>query len=170
MICGTHGRTEILKDYSRGRRVTKTDNLREHWACQPGGGDKRGSESALTWSRGKKTRRVCLGVITCDDPTCDVVTRPQTRRAGIMGQLNASYLCGGQLTHVDCGVMSVLYSFKGASTTFTRAFTTTQSKPTSCIYPVFTAPPGVHMVNVPIFQLISRMLSNQCPVLISRSQ
>ncbi|KAG1888706.1 multicopper oxidase-domain-containing protein [Suillus subluteus] len=34
-------------------------------------------------------------------------------RAGIMGQLNLSCLCGGQLTHVDCGVMSVLYSFKG---------------------------------------------------------
>ncbi|KAG1875441.1 hypothetical protein DFJ58DRAFT_756335 [Suillus subalutaceus] len=93
--------------------VAKTDNLREHWACQPGGGDKWGSESALTWSQGKKTRRVCLGVITCDEPTCEVVTRPQTRRAGIMGQLNASCRCGGQLTHVDCGVMSVLYSYKG---------------------------------------------------------
>jgi hypothetical protein len=93
--------------------VAKTNNLSEHWACQPGGGDKRGLESTLTWSQGKKTRRICLGVITCDDPTCEVVTRPQTRRAGIMGQLNASCSCGGQLTHVDCGVMSVLYSFKG---------------------------------------------------------
>ncbi|KAG1887199.1 hypothetical protein F4604DRAFT_1720731, partial [Suillus subluteus] len=93
--------------------VTKTDNLREHWACQLGGGDKRGSESALMWSQGKKTRHVCLGVITCDEPTCEVVMRPQTCRASIMGQLNALCLCGGQLTHVDCGVMSVLYSFKG---------------------------------------------------------
>ncbi|KAG2131530.1 hypothetical protein BD769DRAFT_613018 [Suillus cothurnatus] len=93
--------------------ATKANNLSEHWACQPGGGDKRGSESALTWSQGKKTRRICLGVITCDEPTCEVITRPQTRRAGITGQLNASCLCGGQLTHVDCGVMSVLYSFKG---------------------------------------------------------
>ncbi|KAG1882735.1 hypothetical protein F4604DRAFT_1742579 [Suillus subluteus] len=93
--------------------VTKTDNLRENWACQPGGGDKRGSESALTWSQGKKTRRICLGVITCDEPTCEVITRPQTRRARIMGQLNGSCLCGGQLTHVDCGVLSMLYSFKG---------------------------------------------------------
>ncbi|KAG1899810.1 uncharacterized protein F5891DRAFT_1278628 [Suillus fuscotomentosus] len=93
--------------------VLRTDNLSEHWACQPGGGDKRGSESALAWSQGKKTRRVCLGVITCDEPTCEVVTRPQTRRAGIMGQLNASCLCGSQLKHIDCGVTSVLYSFKG---------------------------------------------------------
>ncbi|KAG2335345.1 hypothetical protein BDR05DRAFT_566006, partial [Suillus weaverae] len=45
--------------------VTRTDNLSEHWACQPGGGDKRGSESALIWTQGKKTRRVCLGVKTC---------------------------------------------------------------------------------------------------------
>ncbi|KAG1898981.1 uncharacterized protein F5891DRAFT_1040935 [Suillus fuscotomentosus] len=93
--------------------VLRTDNLSEHWACQPGGGDKRGSESALAWSQGKKTRRVCLGVITCDEPTCEVVTRPQTRRAGIMGQLNASCLCGSQLKHIDCGATSVLYSFKG---------------------------------------------------------
>ncbi|KAG1789339.1 hypothetical protein EV424DRAFT_1274036, partial [Suillus variegatus] len=93
--------------------VLRTDNLSEHWACQPGGGDKRGSESALAWSQGKKTRHVCLGVITCDEPTCEVVTRPQTRRAGIMGQLNASCLCGSQLKHIDCGVTSVLYSFKG---------------------------------------------------------
>ncbi|KAG1897644.1 uncharacterized protein F5891DRAFT_1279888 [Suillus fuscotomentosus] len=87
--------------------VLRTDNLSEHWACQPGGGDKRGSESALVWSQGKKTRRVCLGVITCDEPTCEVVTRPQTRRAGIMGQLNASCLCGSQLKHIDCGVTSI---------------------------------------------------------------
>ncbi|KAG1792342.1 uncharacterized protein HD556DRAFT_1482045, partial [Suillus plorans] len=93
--------------------VLRTDNLSEHWACQPGGGDKRGSESALAWSQGKKTRRVCLGVITCDEPTCEVITRPQTRWAGIMGQLNASCLCGSQLKHIDCGVTSVLYSFKG---------------------------------------------------------
>lgn len=93
--------------------VNGTNNLSEHWACQPGGGDKRGSESALTWQHGKRTRRVCLGVITCDEPTCEVVTRPQTRRAGIMAQLKAQCLCGGQLMHIDCGVTSVLYSFKG---------------------------------------------------------
>jgi len=92
---------------------TKANNFSEHWACQPGGGDRRGSESALTWSQGKKTRHICLGVITCDKPTCEVITCLQTRRAGITGQLNASCLCSGQLTHVDCGVMSVLYSFKG---------------------------------------------------------
>ncbi|KAG2133699.1 hypothetical protein DEU56DRAFT_888775 [Suillus clintonianus] len=92
--------------------VTRTANLSEHWACQPGGGDKRGSESALTWPQGKKTRRVCLGVITCDEPTCEVVTRPRTRRAGIMAQLSVPCLCGGQLTHNDCGVTSVLHSFK----------------------------------------------------------
>ncbi|KAG1741189.1 hypothetical protein EDB19DRAFT_1706822, partial [Suillus lakei] len=93
--------------------VAGTGNLSEYWACQPGGGgDKRGSESASSWPRGKMTRRVCLGVIICDEPTCEVVTRPQTRRAGIMRQLNVPCLCGGKLTHIDCGVMSVLYSFK----------------------------------------------------------
>ncbi|KAG2098405.1 uncharacterized protein F5147DRAFT_815847 [Suillus discolor] len=37
-------------------------------------------------------------------------TDPQ---AGIMGQLNALCLCGSQLKHIDCGITSVLYSFKG---------------------------------------------------------
>jgi hypothetical protein len=30
-----------------------------------------------------------------------------------MAQLKAQCLCGGQLMHIDCGVTSVLYSFKG---------------------------------------------------------
>jgi hypothetical protein len=66
--------------------VNGTNNLSEHWACQPGGGDKRGSESALTWQHGKRTRRVCLGVITCDAeayPVIDYILRSKKKVDGV---------------------------------------------------------------------------------------
>ncbi|KAH7907135.1 hypothetical protein BJ138DRAFT_1215655, partial [Hygrophoropsis aurantiaca] len=86
-------------------------NLFEHWACQPLGGDKRGNDQAKDWEDGKKTGRRCMGIIKCDDPSCRIIVRPQTRMKGIEKQLSKRCECGGILSHDECDVMSFLYSF-----------------------------------------------------------
>ncbi|KAJ6514135.1 hypothetical protein DFH09DRAFT_1099690 [Mycena vulgaris] len=84
-----------------------------HWACETTGGDKRGSDTADDWIHGKKTRRRCRGIIRCKSTVCSIVVRPQTRMKGIQKQLLEPCRCGGRLIHVDCGLVSTLYSFSG---------------------------------------------------------
>ncbi|KAF9236620.1 hypothetical protein BU15DRAFT_49826 [Melanogaster broomeanus] len=54
-----------------------------------------------------------MGAILCDEPTCNVITRPQTRCAKVPEQLEQSCLCGGKLQYKDsCSATSTLYSFR----------------------------------------------------------
>ncbi|KAJ6461763.1 hypothetical protein C8R45DRAFT_770510, partial [Mycena sanguinolenta] len=68
--------------------VNQTSNLRVHWATSTLGGRSGGSTEADTWQQGKLTRRKCQGVIECDNPDCTIIIRPQTRSAGVSGQLS----------------------------------------------------------------------------------
>ncbi|KAF8176212.1 hypothetical protein K438DRAFT_1510990, partial [Mycena galopus ATCC 62051] len=90
-----------------------TGELPVHWACESVGGDKRGSDAADEWLNGKKTRRRCRGIIRCKNTVCSIIVRPQTRMKGIQKQLLEDCRCGGKLIHVDCGVVSTLYSWSG---------------------------------------------------------
>ncbi|KAJ7671085.1 hypothetical protein B0H17DRAFT_1209140 [Mycena rosella] len=91
--------------------VEQHDNLRVHWASQSLGG-RGGSTQADTWQGGKLTRRKCQGVIECEGDECTIVTRPQTRRAGLERQLAQPCLCGANLVHYSCDVLSTLHTFK----------------------------------------------------------
>ncbi|KAJ7658638.1 hypothetical protein DFH06DRAFT_1407053, partial [Mycena polygramma] len=90
-----------------------TGELHVHWACEPVGGDKHGVDSADDWVDGKKTRRRCRGIIRCRKSRCTTIVRPQTRMKGIQKQLLHPCLCGAQLFHLDCGLVSTSYSFSG---------------------------------------------------------
>ncbi|KAH7907178.1 hypothetical protein BJ138DRAFT_1014934 [Hygrophoropsis aurantiaca] len=93
-------------------QADQTDGLMEHWACEPKGGDKRGSVHATEWTKGKRTRRECMGIIYCDDPSCNIIIRPTTRRLTIQQQLRQQCECGAKLSLQTCGATSTLYSFE----------------------------------------------------------
>lgn len=93
--------------------VNATNNLQVHWACSPMGGDTKGSDTAESWQHGKRTGRKCCGSMGCDNPGCDVVVRPQSRRVGREKQLAQPCSCGGRLQQLNCAVTSYLYSFEG---------------------------------------------------------
>ncbi|KAJ7141723.1 hypothetical protein C8R43DRAFT_860387, partial [Mycena crocata] len=86
------------------------NNLNVHWACQPVGG-RGGSAEADNWQQGKPTGRRCLGAIECQDDACSVVIRPQTRPAAILKQLEKPCICGVQLVHHSCGIISTLHTW-----------------------------------------------------------
>ncbi|KAJ7705794.1 hypothetical protein B0H14DRAFT_3027106, partial [Mycena olivaceomarginata] len=44
---------------------------------------------------------------------CSVVTRPQTRKAGVENQLSKLCICGSRLVHLACKVRSTLHTFSG---------------------------------------------------------
>ncbi|KAG1734779.1 hypothetical protein EDB19DRAFT_1996378 [Suillus lakei] len=93
----------------------QTDFLMEHWANSNRGGDKGRSDDAENWQDGFQTWRTCLGIIVCDEPTCEIITRPATHKATLISQLHASCDCGGKLIHQECPgkVTSILYRFRG---------------------------------------------------------
>lgn len=88
--------------------LEETSNLRVHWVCV-GGGDRRGYEHAETWQLGKTSSRRCLGVIECDNPTCNIIIRPQTTTRGINKQTAETCQCGAALFHRKCDVISYLW-------------------------------------------------------------
>ncbi|KAG2342656.1 hypothetical protein BDR05DRAFT_963859, partial [Suillus weaverae] len=93
----------------------QTDFLMERWANRNRGGDKGRSDDAENWQDGFRTWRMCLGIILCNEPTCQIITRPATRKATLVSQLHAPCDCGGRLVHQECPgkVTSILYRFRG---------------------------------------------------------
>ncbi|KAJ7756530.1 hypothetical protein B0H14DRAFT_3896312 [Mycena olivaceomarginata] len=92
--------------------VEKHDNLHVHWATQILGG-RAGDTDAAVWKDGKLTRRQCQGIIQCESVDCSMVTRPQTRKAGVENQLSKLCICGSRLVHLACKVRSTLHTFSG---------------------------------------------------------
>jgi hypothetical protein len=90
-----------------------TNNLSAHWAMITNGGDRKGNEDALTWPRGKKSTRKCLGVIECDNPLCSIITRPQTKSQQIDSQLRRPCKCGAVLFRQRCDVVSHFWKWSG---------------------------------------------------------
>ncbi|KAF8833135.1 hypothetical protein BDN67DRAFT_1006384 [Paxillus ammoniavirescens] len=91
----------------------QTSGLMEHWANMNKGGDKHGNDRALTWQEGFKTHQQCMGVIVCQEPTCGVITRPQTRQAKVQAQLTKGCICGSKLQYLDsCPATSTLHAFR----------------------------------------------------------
>ena len=82
-----------------------TGQLMSHWAAKVGGGDRRGETSAETWERGKRSTRVCLGIIECENADCDYAVRPFTTRTRINQQLmKICEICGASLIHQECEI------------------------------------------------------------------
>ncbi|KAF5378164.1 hypothetical protein D9615_007525 [Tricholomella constricta] len=93
--------------------VRGTNSLAMHWAHTFGGGDRRGDVFADEWEKGKKATRKCLGVIECDNFACEVTVRPNTRPDRLDAQLSKSCSCGAVLSWKQCGVRSILWTWKG---------------------------------------------------------
>ncbi|KAF5379467.1 hypothetical protein D9615_006598 [Tricholomella constricta] len=93
--------------------VRGTNSLVMHWAHTVGGGDRRGDVFADEWEKGKKATRKCLGVIECDNFACEVTVRPNTRPDRLGAQLSKSCSCGAVLSWKQCGVRSILWTWKG---------------------------------------------------------
>lgn len=77
-----------------------------HWACEVRGGKKNslGSSRAAEKGDGAHTFRLCQGVMKCTSATCDILTRPQTKNAGRIRQIEAGCSCGSPLRHYRCDV------------------------------------------------------------------
>ena len=87
--------------------VKKSGNIAVHWAYKTHGGDRKGEDTAATWLQGKQSTRQCLGIIICDNESCEIVVRPHTRPTGIHDQLQKPCSCGAKLTlPVLCGPSS----------------------------------------------------------------
>lgn len=96
------------------KEVEESKNLRVHWSYKANGGYRGGDEHALTWKKGKKTSRKCMGVMLCDNhPVCGIITRPQTTAKGIDSQLREGCECGARLIHQDCTIRSFLWQWSG---------------------------------------------------------
>lgn len=91
------------------REFEERGKLQVHWAMTVNGGDRKGKKDALTWEAGKRSTRLCLGVIECDDPLCRIVIRPHTKRTD--KQLQNACKCGATLKHKTCSVISVLHTW-----------------------------------------------------------
>ena len=91
--------------------VNATSRLMCHWAVSVGGGDRKGNEHATNWENGKKSTRSCLGIILCDNPDCQIFTRPHTKSQSLAKQLATSCDCGAQRFHQKCSVRSILWTW-----------------------------------------------------------
>ena len=91
--------------------VKKTGNIAVHWAYKTHGGDRKGEDTAATWLQGKQSTRQCLGIIICDNESCEIVVRPHTRPTGIHDQLQKPCSCGAKLQHLTCPVRSKLWKW-----------------------------------------------------------
>ena len=60
------------------------------------------------------TRRRCLGVMTCANENCQVITRPGTKKI-VQGRqiFNGCSGCGAALVHHPCGAVATLYTWRG---------------------------------------------------------
>ncbi|KAJ7679984.1 hypothetical protein B0H17DRAFT_943664 [Mycena rosella] len=128
--------------------------LAVNWACEPLGGSKRGSDTAAEWPNGKRTGRRCRGIIRCTNTVCSIIVRPQTRMKGIQKQLIEFCRCGGKLVHVDCGIVSYLYSFAEG---FTRIV---EDHPTVGPLSLLVGRPGLHGPEASVAE-ISSVLFNK---------
>jgi hypothetical protein len=90
-----------------------TNNLRVHWASKTNGGDRKGNEFSPSWEGGKRNTRKCLGIIQCDEESCRIIIRPRTSPKAITSQLSQRCECGAILHHIECTIISTLWSWKG---------------------------------------------------------
>lgn len=93
--------------------VTATSNLRCHWAVLAGGGDRKGNEHAETWEGGKRATRSCLGIISCSNPVCSIIVRPNVKPDRLDAQLRTPCHCGAALQREKCEVRSTLWRWSG---------------------------------------------------------
>lgn len=84
-----------------------------HWACK-GHEGRSGTDSALSWEKGKTLTRECLGIFSCDNPVCEVITRPLTSARARAAQAQSKCVeCGSELVYEGCNVRSILYHWSG---------------------------------------------------------
>ncbi len=84
-----------------------------HWATRNTGGIRhQGHELAETVDHGKISLRSCLGVIQCSNSECHIITRPKTRQAAIVNQVNTPCRCGHNTEHTPCSVKTRITTFR----------------------------------------------------------
>ncbi|KAF8075742.1 hypothetical protein FPV67DRAFT_1648897 [Lyophyllum atratum] len=89
-----------------------SDELMWHWAHRVGGGDRKGDENASEWENGKKSTRMCLGLIECDNQGCGMSIRPHTKPDQRDKQLQKACKCGAMLVYRKCDVKAVLWKWE----------------------------------------------------------
>ncbi|KJA19269.1 hypothetical protein HYPSUDRAFT_894716 [Hypholoma sublateritium FD-334 SS-4] len=108
----------IERDFTH-TEFKQTGKLRTHWSVRANGGYPNNKDSdALEWQDGLKTRRICLGVIECDNPTCQIITRPKVKLELLQEQLQEDCKCGGTLYRQECDVISFLFQWSGVICNF----------------------------------------------------
>ncbi|KAJ7131338.1 hypothetical protein C8R44DRAFT_561197, partial [Mycena epipterygia] len=85
-----------------------------HWACEVRGAKKNsvGSSRAKKKFDGAHTLRLCRGVMKCTNGTCEILTRPQTKNAGRIAQLQTGCSCGFPLRHHACDIRIEYWVFR----------------------------------------------------------
>ncbi|KAF8174426.1 hypothetical protein K438DRAFT_2023131 [Mycena galopus ATCC 62051] len=88
------------------RTVFEQCQFAVHWACEVQGGKRNsvGSSRAENKDQGAHTLRLCRGVMKCTNPNCGIITRPQTKNARRLAQLQGGCSCGALLQHHSCDV------------------------------------------------------------------
>ncbi|KAJ7576076.1 hypothetical protein C8J56DRAFT_1062520 [Mycena floridula] len=98
------------------KELLHTNNLQEHWANRCSGGHE-GKDNAPTWQGGKKSTWKCLGIMSCNNPSCDVVIRPATDGLHRENQLSNDCKCGSTLQYHDtCPANSEMRKWAGRAT------------------------------------------------------
>jgi len=95
------------------QEIEESKKLQSHWAERIQGGDRKGDALADVWERGKRATRVCLGVFVCDNGRCSRVTRPKIDPARLRAQKLMQCDCHATLVYQDCGVRSILWTWRG---------------------------------------------------------
>ncbi|EIW84332.1 hypothetical protein CONPUDRAFT_142660 [Coniophora puteana RWD-64-598 SS2] len=91
----------------------QTRGLMVHWATSTYGVPS-GPPQAKRWDKGQCSKRSCQGIITCENDSCNVVVRPQTRKSGIRVQISRPcHRCGASLVHEPCENVAEIWTWSG---------------------------------------------------------
>ncbi|KAJ7203467.1 hypothetical protein C8J57DRAFT_1408023 [Mycena rebaudengoi] len=93
------------------QQFVDTSELAVHWVSDSIR-TRRGSPSALTWERGKESRRRCVGVMECRTESCHLQLAPAARGIDRHRQLQKECICGETLRLRPCAIVFSTYLFR----------------------------------------------------------
>ncbi|KAJ7240008.1 hypothetical protein C8J57DRAFT_1478261 [Mycena rebaudengoi] len=98
------------------QEVADTHELEINWVCESLKA-RRGKCDALTWQRGKESRRQCVGVLECTSRACafGMKIAPAIRGVDRHRQLQEPCLCGELLRLRGCEIESSVFLFRSGA-------------------------------------------------------
>lgn len=91
-----------------------TKDLQVHWACAYAGSSRAsGSKDAEHYLQGRMSRRMCLGIVVCDNDACKYVIRPLTKAPDKkVGERCPGCGDAGTLRRIRCSATQRIYKYK----------------------------------------------------------